>query len=704
MPKRLSLASQMAALTSAPTDAPRLRLYTRDSAKSVATPHSAKELERQKTNVLKATQRVVKEEGGHKLTHARRVSCRERVYDFVRSPRWVFFLLGASVVDVGVFVAEYLGVQVRFVLSLTGSVLLLFFIDLALRIYACRAMLCRRPERYFTVMDILVVLGSAVLWVAVCAARGYAPASLHAYVPRLMSSLELLATFIVVPQVLRLLRSLLLVRIVLQNAVRFARHETSGSKKRFLDLANGFDLDLTYVVTNSTGSTPGGGRLIAMSLPSTGLRMLYRNPLHEVARLLETRHGKQGYVIINCCPELPYRQYYKLFPSGTVREFDIQDHTPPTLGQCCDFLNIAAKELTTKCVAIHCKGGKGRTGTMCCAWMLYTRAERTAENALMQFALLRTELSQGVKKTQGVDTPSQQRYVGYICALLQMQNAYGVPNGKSKVLPQESVHEDPIRLVLEAESAPAALAWNAIGGKEVRPPARTPIVLQELVLDNWFAEAPKKACTLVCAVHTVRESSPIVRPCYVTAWSETQILPGKLSRPKLRFRFAVPPEVTGDVRISIFDLSKLRKAQKKLGKDKRLAFDVAADSPVAPKKRDGGAEEAPPTGLDGEHAKAKHSIAGTEPGCKFYFLFHTAFVRPAVANRTLSSDTSLAQILLEQGDPSTNADTPPGELHVLVSQMDKAFKNKKGKYNEAGVAKLRFGNGPAGNGRCSSVI
>jgi hypothetical protein len=95
------------------------------------------------------------------------------------------------------------------------------------------------------------------------------------------------------------------VRIVLQNAVRFARHETSGSKKRFLDLANGFDLDLTYVVTNSTGSTPGGGRLIAMSLPSTGLRMLYRNPLHEVARLLETRHGKQGYVIINCVRRRP---------------------------------------------------------------------------------------------------------------------------------------------------------------------------------------------------------------------------------------------------------------------------------------------------------------------------------------------------------------------------------------------------------------
>jgi hypothetical protein len=76
-----------------------------------------------------------------------------------------------------------------------------------------------------------------------------------------------------------------------------------------------------------------------------------------------------------------------------------------------------------------------------------------------------------------------------------MQNAYGVPNGKSKVLPQESVHEEPIRLVLEAESAPAALAWNAIGGKEVRPPARTPIVLQELVLDNCAGLGRTNGCT-----------------------------------------------------------------------------------------------------------------------------------------------------------------------------------------------------------------
>ena len=47
-------------------------------------------------------------------------------------------------------------------------------------------------------------------------------------------------------------------------------------------------------------------RLIAMSVPATGLTALYRNPLSDVVRFFETRHAKEGYVIVNCCPELPY--------------------------------------------------------------------------------------------------------------------------------------------------------------------------------------------------------------------------------------------------------------------------------------------------------------------------------------------------------------------------------------------------------------
>jgi protein-tyrosine phosphatase len=51
-------------------------------------------------------------------------------------------------------------------------------------------------------------------------------------------------------------------------------------------------------------------------------------------------------------------------------------------------------------LAIHCRGGKGRTGSMCCAWLLYSRACLDADDALTHFALERTELSLGKKKIQ----------------------------------------------------------------------------------------------------------------------------------------------------------------------------------------------------------------------------------------------------------------------------------------------------------------
>ena len=73
-----------------------------------------------------------------------------------------------------------------------------------------------------------------------------------------------------------------------------AKNAVSKSKKRFVDVDNNFDLDLTYI-------TP---QLIAMGVPAKDfLVALYRNPLSEVSRFFNTRHGGR-YRIYNCCPEV----------------------------------------------------------------------------------------------------------------------------------------------------------------------------------------------------------------------------------------------------------------------------------------------------------------------------------------------------------------------------------------------------------------
>lgn len=62
-------------------------------------------------------------------------------------------------------------------------------------------------------------------------------------------------------------------------------------------------------------------------------------------------------------------------------------------------------------VVVHCKGGKGRTGTMVAAWLVRSGLFQQARESLEYFNERRTDKSRG-KKNQGVDTPSQVRVRG----------------------------------------------------------------------------------------------------------------------------------------------------------------------------------------------------------------------------------------------------------------------------------------------------
>jgi PTEN phosphatase family protein len=94
-----------------------------------------------------------------------------------------------------------------------------------------------------------------------------------------------------------------------------SRHLVSQNKRRFVE--DGFDLDLTYVTE----------RVIAMSFPSTGKQGLYRNPIKEVVRLLDTRH-RGRYKVYNLCSEKSYDSSYF---HGQVERIKIDDHTVPPL-------------------------------------------------------------------------------------------------------------------------------------------------------------------------------------------------------------------------------------------------------------------------------------------------------------------------------------------------------------------------------------
>jgi protein-tyrosine phosphatase len=255
-------------------------------------------------------------------------------------------------------------------------IMCLFSIDLLLRGIAY-------GRNFFTLwnlFDTIVVVGSMVL---LFTTDSQAP-----------------ATLVVVGRAFRLLR---LVRIVVRFsaarriATAFGKRLVSQNKRRLL--SGQFDLDLTYITD----------RVIAMSLPSLNVEGLYRNPIAKVGEFLDIRHP-DSYVVVNLCSEREYPTSY--FHDRVIR-VPFEDHNPPRLDQIVDFTRASSDWLLSspsRVMAIHCKGGKGRTGVMVSCLLMELNEAKSPTEALDWFAERRT---MGLDLNQGVSGASQRRYVAY---------------------------------------------------------------------------------------------------------------------------------------------------------------------------------------------------------------------------------------------------------------------------------------------------
>ena len=178
-----------------------------------------------------------------------------------------------------------------------------------------------------------------------------------------------------------------------QESKNLVKVLVSKEKSRFT--YDGFDLDLTYITMN----------IIAMGFPATALEGIYRNSMSDVKKLLEKRHANH-YKVYNLCEEKTYGDKC-FFKQGY---YPFKDHEAPPLNLLRPFCEDAKKFLDEdpkNIVAIHCKAGKGRTGTLIACLLLYMNIFDTAEEALLFYGLRR------VGNPKGVTIPSQVRYVHY---------------------------------------------------------------------------------------------------------------------------------------------------------------------------------------------------------------------------------------------------------------------------------------------------
>ncbi|XP_062870022.1 putative tyrosine-protein phosphatase TPTE isoform X2 [Trichomycterus rosablanca] len=314
---------------------------------------------------------------------------RKRIAPFVMSFGFRVFGLVLIIVDIVLVIVDLIpGIHEQVGSSLEAvslAISFFFLIDVLLRIYVEGFNVYFRSK--LNIMDACIV----VITLVVTMIYTFSDLSGASLFPRVV-------TF------LRALRIIILVRIFRlasqkKELEKVTRRMVSENKRRYQK--DGFDLDLTYVTD----------RIIAMSFPSSGKQALYRNPIKEVARFLDTKHPDH-YRVYNLCSEKGYDP--KLFHYRVERVM-IGDHNVPSLE---DMLRYTASVRdwmaadSRNIIAIHCKGGKGRTGTMVCTWLIDNDQFESAQDSLDYFGERRTDTSMS-SKFQGVETPSQSRYVGY---------------------------------------------------------------------------------------------------------------------------------------------------------------------------------------------------------------------------------------------------------------------------------------------------
>ncbi|KAI0967067.1 phosphatases II [Xylaria arbuscula] len=187
-------------------------------------------------------------------------------------------------------------------------------------------------------------------------------------------------------------------------------------------------LDLCYVTDN----------IIATSGPSqTYPQRAYRNPLDRLVKFLDDKHGKNwaiwefraegtGYpdeLVYNRIRHYPWPDHhpppFRLVPmivasmrnwlNGNDLDADVSDPSEHKSRLAAKVIDALKDKKNERVVVVHCKAGKGRSGTMACSYLI-AECGWTSEEAIARFTERRMRPNFG----PGVSIPSQLRWLTYV--------------------------------------------------------------------------------------------------------------------------------------------------------------------------------------------------------------------------------------------------------------------------------------------------
>jgi phosphatidylinositol-3,4,5-trisphosphate 3-phosphatase/dual-specificity protein phosphatase PTEN len=155
-----------------------------------------------------------------------------------------------------------------------------------------------------------------------------------------------------------------------------------------------------------------------MSFPSDSFfESIVHNKEGDISEYFNQNHPNK-YLIFNLSG-IPYKNIEK-FHANSVITYFWPDHKAPPLydiftiiTQAFDFLDKDIENV----VCVNCLAGKGRTGTICCILLQYSRLIKSSTDANNYFSTKRFG-----KLNEGVQQPSQVRYIQYFDKMLYDDN------------------------------------------------------------------------------------------------------------------------------------------------------------------------------------------------------------------------------------------------------------------------------------------
>lgn len=166
-----------------------------------------------------------------------------------------------------------------------------------------------------------------------------------------------------------------------------------------------------FIFHNQLDITKVTARLFVGSEPisSQHPQVMYKNSINDVLKFLNLR-WKQRWMIFNLQHERSKYDDCQVF--GNVVHFPIPDHFPPPLAQLGTIVETLESYLDSdprNVAFIHCKAGKGRSGTIVCAYLM-KKYKLSSEDANAYYTSRRIRFP---ILTEGVSICSQKRYLKY---------------------------------------------------------------------------------------------------------------------------------------------------------------------------------------------------------------------------------------------------------------------------------------------------